>query len=73
MTKNSMVIIDSVMVGNTSLESNKTLQHNNKTGIDVICQECYKPFAESLQESGIVNDCVVCSVCKKSLAFVVEA
>jgi len=66
-----MITIDNIMVGNTTLESDKTLQHNNKTGIDIICLECYKPFIESLQENGIVNDCVVCT-CEKSLAFIVE-
>lgn len=61
-----------VMQGKTELKPNQTFEHNKKKGLDIICSGCATPFVESLQKSGVVCNCVVCSVCKAELAFVVE-
>lgn len=60
-----------VMQGDTTLEDNKTIGYSGKTGIDVVCT-CGKPFAESLQENGIILDSVLCSQCEKELAVILE-
>ena len=61
-----------IMQGDTTLLNSKTLQHSNNKGIDVICPECSNPFIISLQKFGSFNETVVCHVCKKELAFIVD-
>lgn len=60
-----------VMQGNTTLADNKTIEYMNKKGISVYCI-CGKPFAESLMENGIINDTVICSICEKEMAYIVN-
>lgn len=61
-----------LMQGVTKLQSNETFQHGKEIGLDIVCRECSKPFADSLLESGIIINTVVCSGCEKEIAFVIS-
>ncbi len=61
-----------VAQGNTTLDSDKTLECKGKKGIDICCPECSNPFVLSLQKFGAFNDSVICHTCKKELCFIVE-
>lgn len=61
-----------MMQGRTTLANNETFMHGSKTGLDVVCRECSKSFADSLQENGIILNGVVCSGCSQEIAFIVE-
>lgn len=61
-----------IMQGDTTLKDDKVLQIKENKGLDVICPECSNPFIISLQMFGAINETVVCHVCKKELAFIVN-
>ncbi len=81
MKNENMVILNNVilqngkdapyMQGDTTLPDNKTIEYNGEKSLSVLCS-CGKPFIESLMLNGIVNDTVVCSLCCKEIAFIVD-
>lgn len=60
-----------IMQGKTTLENNETILYNGKKSLTNYCA-CGKPFVESILETGIVLDSILCVSCEKELAHISE-